>query len=316
MPAFLLVVVAACAGGSAETGTATSSTAVSSTVTPSTRQPATITSQNGSGSGACPPGLVAARIGSVASTDLTEISGAAASRTQPGVIWVHNDNGNDAAVYAVSSEGADLGRFPLANIRGRDWEDMALGPGPVDGRDYLYLADIGDNGATRADVVLYRFLEPDASAPGEISDLEELRITYPTGPADAETLIVDPVSGEIVIATKTLSGRARLLGIGADAPWGGLIEGVDLGVVSLGFLAVATGGDASERLVVIRTYDEAFVWERPAGTSLTEAVAAPPCRVVRIEEPQGEAIALLDDGRLLTISEGTNQPIYLFGPAQ
>jgi hypothetical protein len=232
------------------------------------------------------------------------------------VIWVHNDNGNDAAVYAVSSEGADLGRFPLANVRGRDWEDMALGPGPVDGRDYLYLADIGDNGATRADVVLYRFLEPDASAPGEISDLEELRITYPTGPADAETLIVDPVTGEIVIATKTLSGRARLLGIGADAPWGGLIEGVDLGVVSLGFLAVATGGDASERLVVIRTYDEAFLWERPSGTSLTEAVAAPPCRVVRIEEPQGEAIALLDDGRLLTISEGTNQPIYLFGPAQ
>ena len=81
-------------------------------------------------------------------------------------------------------------------------------------------------------------------------------------------------------------------------------------------MAVATGGDASERLVVIRTYDEAFVWERPAGTSLTEAVAAAPCRVAQIEEPQGEAIALLDDGRLLTISEGANQPIYLFGPAQ
>ena len=36
--------------------------------------------------------------------------------------------------YGEDLQGADL----------RDWEDMALGPGPKQGQDYLYVGDIGD----------------------------------------------------------------------------------------------------------------------------------------------------------------------------
>ena len=36
-------------------------------------------------------------------------SGIIASRAQKGVLWSHNDRGDDARIFAISEEGADLG---------------------------------------------------------------------------------------------------------------------------------------------------------------------------------------------------------------
>src|SRR5215207_1575918 len=68
--------------------------------------------------------------GTVANPVLVEISGVAASRAHPGVLWTHNDSGGAPEVYAVAQDGADLGTYAVDGARATDWEDIAVGPGP------------------------------------------------------------------------------------------------------------------------------------------------------------------------------------------
>jgi hypothetical protein len=252
------------------------------------------------------------RVGTVASAELDEISGAALSRKRPGIMWLHNDSGNDAVLFAVTLDGLDDERVALPDLDAVDWEDIALGPGPDPAIDYLYIADIGDNRARRASVTVYRLPEPSAGVE-TIAGADTLTITYPGGPTEAETLLVDPVTGDIVIAGKALSGVTRLFGIPGDADWSVPQMAADLGEIRLGSFAVATGGDASAGRIVIRSYDEVFLWVRAAGESLADGLLKPGCRVASVSEAQGEAIALGDDGVFYTVSEGENPPIFRFG---
>jgi hypothetical protein len=214
----------------------------------------------------------------------------------------------------MDGSGRDVAEILLPDLSARDWEDMALGPGPDPAVDYLYFADIGDNRGRREDVLIHRIPEPEP-ATGTVSGGETLRVTYPLGPTEAETLLVDPVNGDMVIAGKTLSGITPLYGLAGDLDWSVPQEATYLGEIALGTFALATGGDAGTDRIVIRTYDEVFAWERRPGVSLAETLLAPSCRVASVSEGQGEAIALIP-GRLgfYTISEGTNQPIFRFVP--
>ncbi len=125
----------------------------------------------------------------VASTALTELSGLAASRRHPDVLWAHNDSGGEPEVVAVGRDGGDRGRFPLGGAEAFDWEDMAIGPDPAGtGGDVLYLGDIGDNIDQRDDgVVVYRVPEPQPGAAGSVAaplgGVEALELTYAGGPA-------------------------------------------------------------------------------------------------------------------------------------
>ena len=109
--------------------------------------------------------------------------------------------------------GTALGAYPVTARRSTDWEDIAVGPGPDGDGDFLYVGDIGDNGAERRSVTVYRVAEPEAAPvpPGvALSGAEAIELTYPGGPVDAEALLVDPRTGDLVIVTK--STRRRLAG--------------------------------------------------------------------------------------------------------
>ena len=97
---------------------------------------------------ACDGWLVLRQGKTVASDELNEISGVVESRTRTGVLWVHNDSGDTARIFAIGLDGRTLGTFGLAGIQARDWEDLAAGPGPVAGRRYLFVGDIGDTPLT------------------------------------------------------------------------------------------------------------------------------------------------------------------------
>src|SRR5438309_1605081 len=68
---------------------------------------------------------------------LTEASGVAASRNNPGVLWTHNDSGHPAQIYALDTQGRLLGTYAVPG--NTDNEDIAIGPGPVPNVDYLYV---------------------------------------------------------------------------------------------------------------------------------------------------------------------------------
>ena len=134
---------------------------------------------------------------------LTESSGLAASRMYPGVFWSHNDSGGGPYLFAFDRSGKNLGRWSVVGARNYDWEDVAIGPGPVEGRAYLYIGDLGDNNYARESVTIYRVPEPAIASPGRRTQkAEAFRFEYPDRPHDAEALLVHPRTGTVYIVTK------------------------------------------------------------------------------------------------------------------
>ena len=72
-------------------------------------------------------------------TPINEASGIAESRKNPDVLWTHNDSGDSPRVFAFNRHGKHLGVYTIAGINNRDWEDMAVGPGPVDDEQARYI---------------------------------------------------------------------------------------------------------------------------------------------------------------------------------
>jgi hypothetical protein len=245
--------------------------------------------------------------GRLAAPEATEISGLVASPTQPGVLWAHNDSGDRARIFALRSDGSLIASLDVPGAEATDWEDIAVGPGGD-----LLLGDIGDNKSVRKDIDIYRVPEPRlADGPAATAAATRLRLTYPDGAHDAETLLADPHTGEIVIVTKRLDGRSGVY-VG-QAPAGGAPGEAVLrhaGDLRLGIGGLATAGDVSAdgRTIVVRTYTALFAWTRKPGVSLVATLARKPCvgSAQLALEGQGESLALSRDGRsFFTVPEGT-----------
>lgn len=283
--------------------------------------------------------------GDVENPDLVEASGLVASRRHSDVFWSHND-GDDGVLFAIAADGGDLGVHELDaedvdDID--DIEDIALISG-AEGSDIL-LADIGDNGADRSSIHVYRFPEPDPSSPGpigEVGEVEVLEFVYPDRPHNAETLLVDEASNRVVIVTKEqLAGDGIPDDLGETAPSHifegpldagagspvelravGTIDMADLETRSekspwhparlLGAAGVPTAGDVSPdgALVALRTYETVWLWPRSAEHTVAEALLGEPCEVKAAFELLGESIAFTPDG-LVTLAEGEGRPLHL-----
>jgi hypothetical protein len=271
---------------------------------------------------ACRGALVASVPGSIASPDVRELSGIGASRRADGVWWAHNDSGDSARVFAVGSDGRDLGQFALAGASAVDWEDLAVGPGPVGGTSYLYVADIGDNAKARPSVRVYRVAEPVVAAsattpppPQTLSGVAALELVYPDGPHDAEALLVDPVSGELIVVTKELGGTAQVFRAPANLAGGSSTTLTQVATVALGFGRPVTAADVTPAgdVVALRTYSTVALFPRPAGGTLAQAFSQPSCAGAVAPEAQGEALGFTRDGRgYVTASEGANPPLHRF----
>jgi len=264
----------------------------------------------------CPTFLSGRQVGTVSFASINEASGIVSSRKNIDVLWVHNDSGDVARVFAMNLGGGHLGVYYLSGVSATDWEDIAIGPGPVAGESYLYAGDIGDNSAVRSSVKVYRVPEPAVSStqtPVSVSlgGVETITLVYPDGARDAETLMVDPLNRDIYVVSKRES-KSRVyraaypqstsvqitMDFVAELPWGW-----------------ATGGEISPTggEIIIRGYSNASLWSRASGTSVAEAFDTAPCSVPLVSEPQGEAICFDPDGYgYFTVSENSYQPVYYF----
>ncbi len=109
---------------------------------------------------ACAGTLTRSTSGTIQTPELDEASGLAASAKNPGTLWINNDSGDSARLFAIAPDGSTRGIYPFEGASAIDWEDVAIGPGPHAQTPYLYAGDIGDNGSVRPNVVLYRVPEP------------------------------------------------------------------------------------------------------------------------------------------------------------
>jgi hypothetical protein len=256
---------------------------------------------------------------------MDETSGIAASATNPGLYYAHNDSGDSSRFFAITPDGHLQAIYyyngnPSLPLGVLDCEDIAVGPGPDSGASYVYMGDIGDNSAKRKDITIYRIKEPvlHFPAPSALTDhlnAEPLVLHYPDGPRDAETLMIDPIDKLIYIVSKredsvhvygtplyfkprdtaTLTKYTNLYFSGTNK-W-------------------ITAGDISRAgdQILIKSYRKVYYWRRPTGEPVWKTVQHPPSILPYIVEPQGEGIGFnLEGTGYYTISEGVRPELYYY----
>jgi len=263
--------------------------------------------------------------GVIASPEITEASGLVASRRNPGVLWITNDSGDEARVFAVMPDGRALATYRLRGANAVDYEDLAVGPGPVDGVSYLYVGDIGDNLARRRSIAVYRLPEPDTTgASGEIDvdDVVRIELRYPDQAHDAESLLCDPRNGDLYVVTKDWQGNNLVFRGAAPRDGRATVELTKVGTIRFPgtepshLLATAGDIDATGGAILVRSYERALLWRRRDDQSIADALATDPV-VVPVPDPtreaQGEAIAFRSDGKAyFTVGEGVAPPLLRF----
>src|SRR5450432_1941428 len=142
-----------------------------------------------------------------ADSRITESSGMGTSSYGDGIVYTHNDSGDTARFFAVNSAGATVAVYTLQGAVNHDWEDMATGTDAA-GHAVLYFGDIGDNASKRTEIDVYQVAEP--RGPSANVPWVRYRFHYPDGAHNAETLMVDPHTHRIYIATKFTLGLGTL----------------------------------------------------------------------------------------------------------
>lgn len=242
--------------------------------------------------------------------DYQDLSGIAASRLEPDLYWVLEDNHDELRV--LDSEGETVSEHDLPNGF-EDIEDISVVIDPETGVSLLFIADIGDNDAVRDEIELWIVEEP---SPWVDSDLEPLQIelAYPDGSHDAETLLVDPWTLDVFIVTKDAPDEQSVYVKRAPHDDEGPYELEDLGDFSELDLR-ATGGDVSPDgfRVIVREYSStARMWFRDGYEPLEEAFDREPCEIEVDDGSRGEGIGFTRDGRgVVSIGEGDDVPLYL-----
>ncbi len=261
-------------------------------------------------------------VGRIGSDEITESSGIAASQCQPGVLWTHNDSGDDAYIFAINLKGDHLGTWLVSGARNRDWEDIVAYKDPA-GTCYLYIGDIGNNKGERSEQRVYRVKEPTASRDskmtskknaGQTEPSEALIFKYPETPYDAETLMAHPESGDIYVLTKRIDGpvivfKIRPLFGESAAVTAERIAEISLPAIPNGLL---TGGAISPdaKHVVVCDYSAAYVLNLGTAANFDDIWKQAPVAVDLGDRKQGEAVTFGSDGRsIIATSEKKSSPI-------
>ncbi|TFG65999.1 MAG: hypothetical protein E4H28_02985 [Gemmatimonadales bacterium] len=252
--------------------------------------------------------------------ELFEVSGIIRDPRLQDLFWVHNDSGNDPAIYGINLSGEIVAVVPIAGASNRDVEDIAIGPCP-DG-DCLYLADIGDNLAVHASVVIQRLPLPGlpASAGAEIIDYSPIepnatwRLVYEDGPRDSESLVVDAERSELVVVSKGRNNEIVLYAIPLADLHDGLVETDTLR--RIGRLRLPIGTSTSQFVTAadlspdastlgVRSYSTfyEFAWE---GSATFDTATVPGwASLFYAREAQGEGLSWDRSGEtVLLVSEG------------
>ena len=133
--------------------------------------------------------------GDIQNNELRESSGLAYSTRQKGILWSINDSFSDAEVFALSEIGKDLGKWRINDVDPRDWEGMDSFR--LNGRNYLLIADTGDNLLLRKSVSFLVFEEPYLDSLSEDIDVSwQTNFEFPDGPKDVEAVAVDTLKAE------------------------------------------------------------------------------------------------------------------------
>lgn len=252
-----------------------------------------------------------------------EASGLAISSADPNFMWIVNDSGGTPDIHLAGTDGTDRGKTTLKGVENIDWEDLASFS--LHGKNYLLVADTGDNASKRQSCFLHILREPMLPAAGKnlaatAVPAWQIQFQYENGPRDCEAVAVDAKAGKIILITKRTnppevyelplrpSGKpilqtAKKIGqTEVKSPPGSIIP----------FHNQPTGLTltADHSLAAVVTYYGVFLFPRQPEESWAKAFAKPPAALEPHLLPQAEAVAFSKDGkRISIISEGNSSII-------
>ena len=255
---------------------------------------------------------------------LSEASGLASSRVHRSVLYTHEDYKDLNEFYAIDAEsGAIVGDYVLKGATNRDYEDIAVGPGPVRGASYVYVGDIGDNSEKRVEGIrIYRIRESllkiGEGVRQKVTEYDTLTLAYHDGsPHNSEAFYFDPSDHLIYIIRKEKGMMWR-----TPTRWGPgdatmvLVPELDIrSNPNQGISGADMSADGRELL--LKYYGSVRYYCREPGQSMTEILSnAEPIELPYTREPRGEAVAFAADRAdgYYTLSEsngdGRDQPLY------
>lgn len=231
-----------------------------------------------------------------------ETSGAALDPRDASVFWTHNDSGHDPEVFAVDFGGRTRGRLRVEGARNLDWEDLDVGPCP--GGSCLFVADVGDSGRKAKDpVAIYRIRLPDPAATRTAS-AERFEAVFPGGHRDTEAAFVLP-DGSLYLVNKGNRHPVDLWRWPTPLAEGAVelqrVRGLAPEPDQPGDRVTGASASPDGRWVAVRTYGRLAFYRTP--DLLGGGGAAFTMDLTPLGEPQGEAVALADDGTVLLTSE-------------
>lgn len=176
-------------------------------------------------------------------------------------LWTHNDSGNEAALYAISTKGKLLAKKKLHNNSNIDWEDITTANGK------LVVADMGNNFGTRKNLYLLEVAITNDGA--EV--LDSIPFYYPeqqlfgfqqATPFDAEGLVF--IDNTFLIFTKNRSANTTELYVVSkennaakkigELPLGAFVTGADYHHKTKTLVLTAYRKDKRQFLFVINDF--------------------------------------------------------------
>lgn len=236
------------------------------------------------------------RIGKIKAKGIVESSGLAASRTQPGVFWTHNDSGSPAELFAIDAGGKLLGTFDVAT-RNIDWEDIA-----IVGQS-IFIADTGNNRRDRREVFVHSVSEPDLTkgkTSGPLPVNFTWTLTFPNDkPFDVECLVISDSKGYVVSKLRNLS-EAGLYRFQLDPVRSRqMLEAV--GVLPIRIPVTAGDISADGRWLGITTVNGPYLFRIDGNV---ESAVKADAKHATFTSPKMEACAFTAEGLLTTTEDG------------
>ena len=227
--------------------------------------------------------------GRVFAFDDPAIVEASALVVDDGLFLTTNDSGDTGRVFAVDSSGRTVG---VTHWSEDPTDTEALAPA---GHGYVWVGDIGDNEGRRSSIEIARI--PVGRGDRTVSPTT-YRLSYPDGGTDAETLLHDPATGRLYVASKNVFGGV-VYAVPARLDASGTNRLKPIGRV----LPVATDGSffPDGKHLIVRDYGTAVVYSWPSLQPVG-SFALP-------DQRQGEGIAVAPDGKVYVSSEGLHAPV-------
>lgn len=232
---------------------------------------------------------------------IDEASGIADSKLNKEALWIEEDGGNPAQLQLLQYNGNLLKKIQIKNAVNRDWEDLAIGVGPMNNTSYLYIADIGDNNVQHPNYNIYRFPEP-AATMDTVYAWDKINFSYPDGAHDAGALLIDNETKNIYIITKTTS-FAKVYKLVYPQSTVNITTAILVNTLSLSNVVSAALFSNGEE-IILKTYTGLYYWQRTTGQTIESALQEQPLSLDYLQEPQGEAVCFKNDGSgFFTLSE-------------